>query len=118
MGLEPDQLLRCLSVNASDVVIESLWIFDCPTEPVAFEFGSGSGNTMANCYVSGSGPATFYGDGTRRALQLLEQSRRDGHRRLCDGRAEILAESDRQSRAAAGIFVDNDAGSVFLLKPM
>ena len=53
----------CVSVNASDVTIDNLWIFDCPSQPVAFLAGSGSGNLMTNCYISNSGqPATFYGD--------------------------------------------------------
>jgi hypothetical protein len=54
----------CISVNASDVSIDTMWIFDCPSQPVAFLDGSGSGNVMTNCYVSNNDqPGTFYGDG-------------------------------------------------------
>lgn len=103
----------CLSVNASDVVIESLWIFDCPTEPISFEFGSGSGNTMTNCYVSGSGPATFYGDGP---VVLFNYWNNPDSMAIAvyATSAEILA-NQIVNPGAAGIFVDNDASSVFLL---
>lgn len=103
----------CFSVQASDVVLDSLWIIDCPTEPVSFESGSGSGNMLTNCYISSSGPATFYGDGPV-VLFNYWNSPDTMAIAVYATDAEILA-NQIVNPAGAGIFVDNDAASVFLL---
>src|SRR5690606_29469415 len=103
----------CVSVLASDVVLESLWIVGCPTEPVSFRAGSGSGNVMTGCYVASSGPATFYGQGPVVLFNYWDNP--DGMAiGVYAADAQILANQIVNS-AGAGIYVDNDAADVLLL---
>lgn len=104
----------CLSVNASDVSIDTMWIFDCPAEPVAFLAGSGSGNLLTNCYVGNSGqPATFYGDGPTILFNYWASSEAtaiDVHA----SDARILA-NQIVDPGAAGINLRDTADGAFLL---
>ncbi len=59
----------CLSVSASNVLVDSVEIHDCRGEPVLFSSDASTGNQVSNCYlhnnkkalvVHGSGPTVFF----------------------------------------------------------
>jgi len=102
----------CLSVDASDVVIDELWIFDCQAEPVAFE--SGSGNTFTNSLIVNAAlPGTFYGDGPVILFNYWD-SMDAGAIHVYATNAQVLA-NRIDDAVGTGIVVDDAANGAFLL---
>jgi hypothetical protein len=55
----------CLSVSASNVLVDSVEIHDCKGEPVLFSSDSSTGNQVSNCYLHNNKKAlVVHGNGT------------------------------------------------------
>jgi len=102
----------CIAVDASDVTLDTLWIFDCQAAPVAFL--SGSGNLLARSYISGGAePATF--DGTGPVILFNYWAGSDGAAiEVLAADAEVLA-NQIVDAAGAGIVLTDTADDAYLL---
>jgi hypothetical protein len=103
----------CLSVSASNVLIDSVEIHDCKGEPVLFSSDSSSNNQVSNCYlhnnkkalvVHGNHPTVFFDYVSFSAVAGIE---------IYATSAQVLA-NELVSNTAQSILVHDGASSVYL----
>lgn len=105
----------CISVSGADVELDTLWIFACPTAPVAFLPGSGPGNVLSNSYIADNdAPALIDGDSPTVLYNYWASSDASSVLDVYASNADILA-NQVVDPAGAGIYLRDTADGAYLL---
>ena len=103
----------CLSVSASNVLVDSVEIHDCKGEPVLFSSDASAGDQVSNCYlhnnkkalvVHGSAPTVFFNYVSFSAAAGIE---------IYATSAQVLA-NELVSSAGPNFIIHDGASSVFI----
>ena len=104
----------CLSVSASNVLIDSVEVHDCRGEPILFSSDASTGNQVSNCYLHNNGKALIvHGTSPTVLFNYVSFSAAVGIEIYATS-AQVLA-NEVVSSAAPNIMVHDGASAVFLL---
>ncbi len=104
----------CLTIQASDVLVDNLEIHSCPGEPVVFSLANSTGNQVSNCYIHDNSDAlVVHGDGTTVFFNYVSFSAGRGIEVFATN-ASILA-NEIVGSPNSNLFIHSEADDVFIL---